>query len=90
MSATPAVISKRALGGAKGFEPLRKVASFITKRFGTSFRNARLEQTDFTGSKIRNADFTNAEVSSVSWKETKKINCLINEPEAPERIFHGH
>ncbi len=71
-----ALISKRALSGAKGFESLRNIASFITRRFGTSFRNSSLVNADFSGSKIHNADFSNADVSSVNWGDSKRINCI--------------
>ncbi len=70
-----ALISKRALSGAKGFEVLAKVAAFTTNKFGTSFRNAKLTNTNFSHSKIMNADFTNADVTTVNWGESKKENC---------------
>src|SRR5205085_2207966 len=79
MALSCAQISKRALSGAPGFEGLQKVARFITAKFGTSFRNARLADVDFTGSKIRNADFSNADISHVNWGNSKKRNCIINE-----------
>jgi hypothetical protein len=69
------IISKRALGGAKGFEPLLRITSLITSKWGTSFRNATLSNVDFSGTKIRNADFTNADLSGVNWETSKKINC---------------
>ena len=69
-------ISKRALSGAKGFESLQKIALYITKKFGTSFRNSKLTDANFSQSKIHNADFTNADVSSVNWSDSKKINCI--------------
>jgi hypothetical protein len=70
-----ALISKRALSGAKGFESLRKLASFITRKFGTSFENATLTRANFSESKIYNTDYTNAEVSSINWTGSKKKNC---------------
>lgn len=73
-----AVISKRALAGAPGFESLRKIVRTITAKFGTTFRNARLSNANFSQSKIRNADFSNADVSSVNWGDSKKVNCIIN------------
>jgi hypothetical protein len=69
------VISKKALTGAKGFESLRKIASLITQKFGTSFQNANLTNANFSNAKIQNADFTNAELTSVNWKDSKKENC---------------
>ncbi|HTE23306.1 pentapeptide repeat-containing protein [Flavitalea sp.] len=75
MAIACALISKRALSGAKGFRGLRKIASFITNKFGTSFRNAKLTNANFAESKIHNADFTNADLSSVNWGDSKKINC---------------
>jgi len=75
MAISCALISKRALSGAKGFEVLNRMAAFTTNKFGTSFRNARLTNVDFSHSKILNADFTNADVTSVNWDESKKENC---------------
>ena len=69
-------ISKRALSGAKGFEWLRKMASQITSKFGTSFRNTKLANARFSGTKILNADFSGADTSLVHWGDTKKVNCI--------------
>jgi uncharacterized protein YjbI with pentapeptide repeats len=52
------------------------VATFITKRFGTSFRNSQLANANFSKSKIHNADFTNADISLVNWGDSKKANCI--------------
>lgn len=71
-----ALISKRALSGAKGFETLRKLAFRITSRLGTSFRNARLADARFSRSQIRNSDFSNADITSVDWGNAKKVNCI--------------
>jgi hypothetical protein len=71
-------ISKRALSGAKGFESLRKIARFITTRFGTSFRKTTLADADFSSSKIRNTDFSDADVSFVNWNNSKKTNCITH------------
>jgi hypothetical protein len=76
MALSCAQISKRALSGAKGFGSLQKIASFITKRFGTSFQNANLSRANFSGSKIHNTDFSNADVSLVNWGNGKKTNCI--------------
>jgi len=73
-----ALISKKALSGAKGFDSLKKIACGITAKYGTSFRNARLSNANFSQSKVQNADFTNADVSSVNWGDSKKVNCIIN------------
>jgi hypothetical protein len=70
-----ALISKRALSGAKGFESLRRLASLITGKWGTSFRNANLNNSNFSQSVIHNADFTNADLSFVNWGDSKKQNC---------------
>ena len=70
-------ISKRALSGAKGFEWLRKTASTITAKFGTSFRYASLANTRFSGAKIQNSDFSGADISLVQWGDVKKTNCII-------------
>jgi hypothetical protein len=72
-------ISKRALGNTKGFEGLRNTAASITKRYGTSFRNAKLENAKFSHSKILNSDFSNTDFALVNWDDSRKINCLINE-----------
>ena len=79
MAIACAIISNRALGGAKGFEALRKVAYFITRRFGTSFRNTKLMHVNFSHSQINNADFTNADVSFANWSDSRKINCIPGE-----------
>jgi hypothetical protein len=79
MAISCAMISKKALSGAKGFDTLARVATLITRKFGTSFRNAKLTGANFSQSKIRNADFTHADISSVNWGDSKKINCLIDE-----------
>jgi hypothetical protein len=76
MALACAQVSKRALSGAKGFESLRKIAFYVTKKLGTSFRNAKLTKADFSRSKIHNADFTNADISLVNWGVSKKINCI--------------
>lgn len=77
MAVSCAMISKRALSGAKGFELLQKMATQITRRFGTSFRSSQLTGADFSHSQIRNADFTGAEISSVIWNNSKRINCIM-------------
>ena len=69
------LISKKAMSGAKGFESLRKIASQITQKFGTSFQNANLTNANFSQAQIQNADFTNADLTSVNWMESKKENC---------------
>jgi uncharacterized protein YjbI with pentapeptide repeats len=79
MAISCAVISKKALSGAKGFEGLRRIAHSITSKFGTSFRDTRLSHANFSGSKIRNSDFSNADISTVNWGDSKKINCVIQE-----------
>ena len=76
MAISCAIISKKALSDAKGFEGLRRIATFITRTFGTSFRNAGLTNVNFSRSKIHNADFTNADLSLVNWGDSKKINCV--------------
>lgn len=76
MAVSCALISKRALSGAEGFEALRKIAFGITSRFGTSFRNSRLTNANFSRSKVRNADFSNADVTMVNWGDAKRINCI--------------
>lgn len=76
MAVSCAVISKRALSGAHGFESLQKIAGYITRKYGTSFRNSKLSNANFTGAKLRNSDFSNADISSVNWGNIKKLNCI--------------
>ncbi|MFL5809372.1 MAG: pentapeptide repeat-containing protein [Flavisolibacter sp.] len=78
MAISCAVISKKALKNTEGFELLRNIASFITRRFGTSFRNSKLETADFSGSKITNADFSNADISRVNWGNSSRINSITS------------
>jgi hypothetical protein len=71
-------ISKRALDNVPGFEGLRKIAASITRRYGTSFRDAKLQEANFSHSQIRNADFSNTDFAMVNWGDSRKVNCLIN------------
>ena len=79
MAVACAVISKKALSGAKGFDFLQKIALSITKKFGTSFRNTKLANADFSQSNIQNTDFTNADIEAVKWGDSKKINYISSE-----------
>jgi hypothetical protein len=77
MALSCALISKRGLSGAKGFGALRKVASYITRKFGTSFRHAKLSDTDFSHSKkVINCDFSHTDLSAANWGKSKRINCI--------------
>ena len=76
MAISCAIISKKALTDAKGFDDLKRIATFITRTFGTSFRNTVLSNANFSQSKIRNADFTDADLSMTNWGDSKKINCI--------------
>ncbi|HET7896755.1 MAG TPA: pentapeptide repeat-containing protein, partial [Flavisolibacter sp.] len=77
MAISCALISKRALSGASGFEILQKATALLTAKLGTSFRNCKLAGADFSQCKeIRNCDFSNADLSSVFWGDCKKINCI--------------
>jgi len=78
MAISCAMMSKKALSGAKGFVGLKKIADFITRKFGTSFRNSKLTEANFSQSKIHNADFTNADLSFVNWANSKKFNCITD------------
>jgi hypothetical protein len=89
MAVSCAVISKRALQGAKGFDFLKKVAASITRKFGTSFRNSRLTNANFSGARLHNADFSNASLSQVNWGDAKKINCLPLEGKASAKEAHS-
>jgi uncharacterized protein YjbI with pentapeptide repeats len=79
MAVACAVISKKALSGAQGFDFLQKIALSITKKFGTSFRNTKLANADFSRSKIQNADFANADIAAVNWGDSKKMNYISSE-----------
>lgn len=70
------LISRRALSGARGFEALRKISFYFTRKFGTSFRSSNLAGADFSGSKLHNADFTKADLSDVNWGNSRKVNCV--------------
>ena len=76
MALACAQVSKRALSDAKGFETLRKIAFYVTKKLGTSFRNTCLAQANFSQSKIHNADFSGADLSSVTWGDVKTVNSV--------------
>ena len=76
MAISCAIISKKALTDAKGFDDLKRIATFITRTFGTSFRNTVLSNANFSQSKIHNADFSEADLSTVNWADSKKINCI--------------
>ena len=80
MAISCALISKRALSGAKGFATVQKITGLITSKLGTSFRNTKLVNANFSQSKIQNTDFTNADFSQVNWGDSKKKNCIINLP----------
>ncbi|WP_163516336.1 pentapeptide repeat-containing protein [Gelidibacter japonicus] len=80
-----ALISKRALAGTTGFEHLKKIANFITKKLGTSFRNSNLSGANFSGANIHNTDFSGADTSSVNWENSKKVHSI---EESPARIVH--
>jgi hypothetical protein len=75
MAISCAILSKRALSSAKGFDIMKELAYRVTKKFGTSFRNANLKRVNFSGSVIHNADFTNANASSVNWGDSQRLNC---------------
>lgn len=79
MALACAQVSKRAIGDAKGFETLRKIAFYVTKKLGTSFRNTCLAQANFSQSKIHNADFSGADLSSVNWSDVKTVNSVTGE-----------
>jgi len=79
LSLASAHISKKALSGADGFTFLRKLTIFITRKFGTSFRNARMVNARFFRAKIHNADFTGTDISLVNWGGAEKINCIVGD-----------
>lgn len=79
MAISCAVISKRALAGAEGFNLLKKTALTVTSKLGTSFRDTQLSGANFSGSKVHNADFTGATLTSVNWTDAKKANCKLDD-----------
>jgi len=82
-----ALISKKALSGAKGFKGLRTIALYITSKFGTSFRSCKMANADFSQSKkISNADFSNADISFVHWGKAKKVNCILRNGEEMKKV----
>ena len=48
-------------------------------KYGTSFRNAKLVNADFSGSKLHNADFTGANLTNTNWGDSKKMNCKLDD-----------
>jgi uncharacterized protein YjbI with pentapeptide repeats len=82
-----ALISKKALSGAKGYKGLRAIALYITSKFGTSFRSCKMANADFSQSKkISNADFSNADISFVLWGNAKKVNCIIQNGDNLQKV----
>ncbi len=71
-----AMVSKRALSGAKGFGFLQKIASSLVRKFGTSFRNTKLTNANFNGAKINNTDFSNAQMEQTTWDGATKMNYI--------------
>ena len=82
-----ALISKKALSGAKGYKGLRAIALYITSKFGTSFRSCKMANANFSQSKeIKNADFSNADISFVLWGNAKKVNCIIQNADNLQKV----
>ena len=71
-------ISKRAIANVQGFYLLHGIALYITGRFGTSFRRAKMANTRFNQSKLRNIDFTRTDVMLINWGNSRRINCIID------------
>jgi hypothetical protein len=90
MAIACAMISKRALSGAKGFDGLKMIACYITSKFGTSFRQATLKNANFSHGRIRNADFTEADLSNVHWDGLKRINCINRDKIINDSKKHRH
>ena len=74
-----ALISKRAVNGAEGFHFLKSIALYVTRKYGTSFRHAKMANARFSGSKLRNVDFSFTDISLVNWGNARKINCIVDE-----------
>jgi uncharacterized protein YjbI with pentapeptide repeats len=90
MAIACAMISKRALSGAKGFDGLKMIACYITSKFGTSFRQSKLTNAKFSKSRIRNADFTEADLSNVDWDGLKRVNCISHDKIIQDNKRHRH
>jgi len=87
MAISCALVSKKALSGAKGYKGLRNIVFYITSKFGTSFRSCKMANADFTQSKkISNADFSNADISFVLWGNAKKVNCIIQNGDNLQKV----
>ena len=90
MAVSCALISKKALRGAPGFENLRKFAFYITSKLGTSFRQCDMQNSDFSQVKaIHNADFSNADTALVHWGDCKKVNCIDSKQEDGRTVQRG-
>lgn len=76
MALACAIISKRALSGAKGFELLRTVSLTMSTYLGTSFKSANLTNANFSNSTVRNTNFTNANLDGVKWDNAVKLHNL--------------
>lgn len=70
-------ISKKALKGAKGFESLRSVGFYFARKFGTSFRGARMIAVIFSDSHLKSTDFSKADITLIRLCNSKKTNCII-------------
>jgi uncharacterized protein YjbI with pentapeptide repeats len=79
LSLANAYISRKALSGAEGFNLLIQVATAVTRKFGTSFRSAKMANARFFRAKIYNADFSNTDISEVKWAGARTINCIVGE-----------
>jgi len=90
MAIACALISKRALSGAKGFDGLRKIAYYITSKFGTSFRDSNLRNADFSRARVHNADFTGADMSNTQWLDAKRYNCMKHYTIITDSKKHKH
>ncbi|MFL5739796.1 MAG: pentapeptide repeat-containing protein [Flavisolibacter sp.] len=72
------LISKRALSGARGFGVMRQIAAFFTVRLGTSFRECKMKEADFSRTKkIHNTDFSQSDLSYIQWGDSQKQNCVV-------------
>lgn len=78
MAISCAMISRRAVSGARGFGALRRIGNFLTQKFGTSFHDADLSRADLSSSRVRNSDFSDANISSVRWGSSKLVNCITD------------
>lgn len=77
MAIATMLVCRRTSKGIAGFQHFQKINFFLTRKFGTSFRNCKLQGATFTGSRLQNCDFSNADVSFSNEEKIQKLNCIL-------------